>query len=237
MWRDWDCWHIPGFEYEVNTEATKGGVGAKVMALCTGLIVSGSLAEYSLVYDGATPGAAVLQAQKAAEAGRMTVEQARLIEQRYRINLPGKRLAIQGVAMGAESNGKDKETATLERQIQQILERAGASADLLIPQGVQWLADEVARLTPLAADGEQYRTDLVEAGVGEAVRAFGAEAGEKKRTMLQTASLETIKEFTSSWRDIGDSKLPGGRQSTDEPLADPPQVEWKSVKIGGMAKA
>jgi hypothetical protein len=239
MWRSWDCWHIPGVEYEQDTKPTKGGSSAKVMQLCTGLIVDAHLSEYSLVYDGATPGAAVLQAQRCAEAGKLSIGQARLLEQRYRVRLPDKHTMVKGAAMAGNTNGRhdDQETPLDLRTIQQILERASAPADLLIPQGVQWLADEVARLAPLAKDGEQYRTDLIEAGVGEAVRAFGAEAGEKKRAMLATASLDTIKEFTSSWRDIGDSKLPGGRTTTDEPLADPPQMEWKPVHLGGMAKA
>lgn len=239
MWRSWDCWHIPGVEYEQDTKPTKGGSSAKVMQLCTGLIVGAHLSEYSLVYDGATPGAAVLQAQRCAEAGKLSAGQARLIEQRYRVRLPDKHITVKGIAMGGNTNGRnDEHDAPPElRAVQQILERVGAPPELLIPQGVQWLADEVARLTPLAKDGEQYRTDLVEAGVAEAVRAFGAEVGEKKRAMLTASSLETIKEFTSSWRDIGNVKLPGGRQSTDEPLTDPPQMEWKPVKIGGMAKA
>jgi len=237
MWRDWDCWHIPGFEYEISSQGSKGSNGAKVMQLATGLIVDAHLAEYSPVYDGATPGAAILQAQKAAEAGRITVSQARLIEQRYRINLPGKRLVVQGVSMGAESNGNGGSVLPDERALQAILERAGVPSDKTGLDRIQWLADEVRRLAPLAKDGEQYRTDLVDAGVAEAVRAFGAEAGEKKRAMLQKADLADIKEFTESWRAIGDSKLPGGRATTDESGASSEGFAWKKAMVGGLSKS
>lgn len=94
MWHDWDCWHMPGFEYEVTTEGSASAVGAKVMTLCTGRIVNARLSEYSLVYDGATPGASVLQAQRMAEAGRLTPQQAQIITQRYRVQLPDKRMQI-----------------------------------------------------------------------------------------------------------------------------------------------
>lgn len=221
MWRDWDCWHIPGFEYETNAEATKGGVGAKVMVLCTGLIVNGSLAEYSLVYDGATPGAAVLQAQKAAEAGRMTVDQERLIRQRYHISLPGKRIASPGFtggSMGGETNGKESGAMLDERVLQALCGRAGVPSDLVGIARIEWLADEVIRLKPLATDGETYRTDLRAAATAEAVRAFGAAAAETYKTTIEGSPIALVKELTTAWRAIGDSVLKGGRKTIDEPL-------------------
>ena len=232
--RDWSCWHVPGMTYEIK-DASADSTTVRT-TLCTALVKNAHLAEVSAVYDGATPGAAVLQAQRAAEAGRLGPEQARLIEQRYRIHLPGKRLAIQGGTMPTpEHNGNGKEPAATPdlRLIQQTLERAGCSPDLLIPAGVEWLAGEITRLTPLAQDGTQYRTDLVALGVAEAVRAFGAEAGAKKEAMLATASLETIKEFTSSWRDIGDVKLPGGRTTTDESNEETP-AGWRKVNAAHL---
>jgi hypothetical protein len=230
MWRDWNCMHIPGFEYEMSAAGSSGSNGAKVMVLCKGKIVDAHLSEYSLVFDGATPGAAVLQAQKAAEAGRLSTSQARLIEQRYRINLPGKRLVTQGATMAGE-NGNGH--APDERALQAILERAGVPSDKTGLDRIRWLADEVQRLTPLAADGTAYRTDLVAQGVAEAVRAFGAENGEKKRAMLEKAELGDIKELTSSWRDIGDSKLKGGRLSTDEPNEETPAT-WRKVNAARL---
>src|SRR5262249_42226362 len=193
MWRDWKCWHIPGVRYK-RTDNPEDAVSDPGGELATGKIVNAHLAEYSPVHDGATPGAAVLQAARCAEAGRLEAGIGRLIEQRYRINLPGKRLVVQGATMPPEQNGKDT-TAADERELQQICERAGVPSDRTGLDRIRWLADEVQRLKPLAADGEQYRTDLVAAGVAEAVRAFGAEAGDKKRSLLERSDLETIKEM------------------------------------------
>lgn len=79
-WRD-GCWrHIPGFEYD-NVD-TKGNVLSR--DLCVALIEDAHLAEVSGVYDGATPGAAILKAQMMAEAGKLIPAIARMIEQRYR---------------------------------------------------------------------------------------------------------------------------------------------------------
>lgn len=235
MYRDWKCWHIPGMSYK-RTDNPEDTMTDPNGALCTGLIVGAHLSEYSLVYDGATPGAAVLQAKRAAEAGRLSLSQARLIEQRYRINLPGTRLVATGATMGAESNGNGGTALPDERELQQILERAGVPSDRVGLDRIRWLADEVTRLTPLAADGTAYRSDLVAEGLAQAVRAFGAEAGDKKRSLLDKSDLETIKEMTQSWRDIGDSKLKGGRLTDDSKNEDAP-VGWKKVNIGGLSKS
>lgn len=89
MLRDWDCWHVPGFEYEVEESGSMGTRGAKVMKLATARVTDAHLAEVSAVYDGATPGAAILKAEQQAEQGRIKPEQARILEARYRIHLPG----------------------------------------------------------------------------------------------------------------------------------------------------
>lgn len=229
MWRDWECWHIPGFTYEVTEPGPAGTTGAKAERLCTGLIIGAHLAEYSLVYDGATPGAAVLQAQRAAEAGRLNPQQLRLLEQRYRINLPGKRSIVSGVtggSMGAEQNGTTEQAAPQtggsdERALQALCERAGVPSDRTGLTRIEWMADEIARLTPLARDGETYRTDLVAAALAEAVRAFGAEAEAEHRAGLEASSLPHIKRMTAAWKQIADAALPAGRQSHDQPDAAP----------------
>ncbi len=230
MWRDWDCWHIPGFEYEVDAdESSAGAIGAKVMKLCTGRIINASLSEYSLVYDGATPGAAVIQAQRAAEAGKITTQQTKLIEQRYRIRLPDRQLSVSGYAKEIIMTEKDKTEVTAPidvRRMQDALKRAGAPDSQLVVDGVDWLAAELLRLKPLAADGELYRKDLVDSGVVEATRAFGAEFGEKCRATLEAGSLELVKQMTEAWRSIGDAKLPGGRQTTEQA----PTEEWQPAK-------
>lgn len=226
MWRDYKCWHIPGVRYK-RTDNPEDAVSDPNGELAWGLIVNAHLSEYSLVFDGATPGAAVLQAQRNAEAGRLTERTAQIIEQRYRVQLPGKRIQTQGATMGAETNGNGGSVLPDERELQTILERAGVPGDKTGLDRIRWLADELARLRPLAADGETYRTDLIAAGVREAVRAFGAEKGEQKRSLLERMPLSDIQDMTASWRDIGDATLKGGRATTDDP--PPSEFQWQKV--------
>lgn len=69
----WDeCPHFAGFMYDIETD---GGMESR---LAVGTIEGARLNEYSLVYDGATPGAAVVKALRAIEGGmvdRATVDQ------------------------------------------------------------------------------------------------------------------------------------------------------------------
>ena len=80
------CTHFPGESYDV-TDAKGNKTGERVTA--EGLIEDARLAEVSIVYEGATPGAGVLKAQRAAEAGKLPPPLARSLELRYRIRLPG----------------------------------------------------------------------------------------------------------------------------------------------------
>jgi len=89
LW-DWDCPHIPGIEYQVTDNA--GHVTGTRRAFAW--IENARLAETSAVYEGATPGAAILKAQMEAESGRIRPEQAAVIRSRYLIDLPDKRTQI-----------------------------------------------------------------------------------------------------------------------------------------------
>jgi hypothetical protein len=80
MMRNWDCFHVPGMRYEVRDPA--GNITGQETAFAW--VENAHLAEVSAVYDGATPGAAVLKAQQEADGGRMRPEVARMLEQRYR---------------------------------------------------------------------------------------------------------------------------------------------------------
>lgn len=81
----WDCPHIPGVKYpQVNKQ---GDVVGDELAFVW--VENARLSEVSAVYDGATPGAAILKAEQEAEGGRLRPEVAGLLEARYRIKLPG----------------------------------------------------------------------------------------------------------------------------------------------------
>ena len=80
----WDCPHIPGVEYDVETRDEQGNITSKRRAVAFAWIDGARLSEISAVYDGATPGCAILKAQREADAGRMTPDVANLLEGRYR---------------------------------------------------------------------------------------------------------------------------------------------------------
>lgn len=86
----WDCPHIPGVEYEVESRNDKGEVTSRRRQVAFAWVDGARLSEISAVYDGATPGCAILKAQREADAGRMTPDVANLLENRYRgIRLTG----------------------------------------------------------------------------------------------------------------------------------------------------
>lgn len=75
----------------------------------------------------------------------------------------------------------------------------------------------VADLEPQAADGRQYRSDLVAEALVEGVRAQGKDFDSPTyEAMLTTAPLATIKRMRDDWQRIGNERLQGGRKSVDD---------------------
>lgn len=240
MMTDYKCYHWPGYSYDISQAADPGQAGSTEKVLCTALVVDAHLSEVSAVYDGATPGAMIQRATAAAADGRLNDKQRALLQTRYRIHLPDRRLVLPGgiketdMQLDMETDRDAglvavRDAVPLERTLNTILEAAGRK-DGTIEERVQGLVDQVRDLTPLAEAGRQYRADLVDAGVAEAVRAFGAEKGAAKRTLLERSDLDTIKELTASWKDIGDRALPGGRLTVPESGAGSGEAfVWKKI--------
>lgn len=136
--------------------------------------------------------------------------------------------------MPPENNGNGH--APDERELQQILERAGVPSDKTGLDRIRWLADEVTRLAPLAADGTTYRAEVRTTALAEAVRALGAEHGQAQQAMIDASPIAVVTQLASAWRQIGDARLPGGRSSSDEPANDDVFV-WKPVKVGGLSQS
>lgn len=91
MLTDWDCWHYPGYEYDLrDDEGHKTGQRAVAIATVEGA----HLSEVSAVYDGACPGAVILKAQRDAPEGRLDEKTARWIENRYHMRFAGPRVSI-----------------------------------------------------------------------------------------------------------------------------------------------
>ena len=223
MLTDWKCEHIPGFTYQVGE-----GDAAKVATLATATIVDAHLSEVSAVYDGATPGAAILKAQREMDAGRLDARQAGLLEQRYRVRLvqPARTyggatlegqndvtLPVSGETPPADTAGEWVEAARA------ILQRMGATGDDLVDQ-VRWAEAKINELRPLADDGRAYRQSLVDEALAEGTRALGAGFdADLYRGVLATANLEQVKRMRDDWRGVGDRLFAGGPvvQNSNEP--------------------
>ena len=230
MW-DWDCPHVPGMRYEI-----KGNDGVMRVVLATYAVDGAHLSEVSSVYDGATPRAEILKAEREAAEGRMKPDAVRLFETRYRMKLPEAKRTHAGVTL----EGKKLEFEQIVNQVREVLaiddktDLAGAvvqlKTELESNRGAQVALvaaqTEIAELTPLANDGRAYRTDLIDAALVEGVRAFGDKFAKETYTdVLKRASLAVIKQLSSDWQAIGDSRFTGGRQSEDK--GDKPEAETK----------
>lgn len=106
MLRDWDCFHIPGMKYD-RIDPASNRTENDILAFAW--VHDARLAEVSAVYEGATPGAAILKAVREAEAGRITPMARTVIEQRYRYTLPTHRTRVQGVTLDEPTDTKEKE--------------------------------------------------------------------------------------------------------------------------------
>jgi len=230
MW-DWDCPHVPGMKYEV-----KGSDNVMRIVQATFAVNDAHLSEVSSVYDGATPRAEILKAEREAAEGRMKPDAVRMFETRYRMKLPeakrthagvtleGKKLEFEKIVndvRGVLAVDADADVVNTVVQLKTELEsNRSAQAALVAAQ------DKVVELTPLADDGRAYRSDLITEALAQGIRAFGEKfAKETYEDVLKRASLAVIKQLSGDWQAIGDSRFTGGRQSEDK--GDKPEAEAK----------
>lgn len=145
--------------------------------------------------------------------------------------------ATKPAASDAEARVSEltRQVAELRGQLAEATRRAAAAGDaearaetLLrqVSDLTQQLAEgsrQLAELTPLAADGRQYRRDLVDEMLAEGVRAHGAGFDEKTyRGLAGSASLEVIKRMRDDFAAMGNARFPGGRQSIEGGETPPP---------------
>lgn len=202
----WDCRHFPGLKYE-----SKEGDTVKT-ELATFTIEDARLSEVSGVFDGSTPEAMVRKAQQHAAQGLLNQKQIEVLEQRYRT-----RLAVRTVHPVKEERKMD------EKELNELKTLLGVgSGDAIVSRSkevVTSLATAEARikdLEPQAAEGRQYRADLVTSALAEGVRAHGNDfKTEEYKTILESAPLSTIKSMSADWKRVADAALPGGRRSAD----------------------
>lgn len=200
----WDCRHYPGLKYE-----TKEGDTVRTL-LATYEIDGAGLSEVSGVFDGSTPDAMILKAQRAAKAGELTQDQAYLLENRYRIALPLTRSFAPAVPKQGESKMKEEDVV----KVRTIL---GVASEDEIVAGVETLKSRAVTLEAEASEGRQYRLDLVQEALTQGVRAQGTQFDKTTyEEVLKTAPLATIKRMRDDWKGVADKLLTSGRQSLDD---------------------
>jgi hypothetical protein len=219
-----ECQHFAGATYAVGERGDRN-------VLATVSIDGAHLAELSAVFDGATPGAMVRKAERAARAGEIEPETKRLLEARYRVELParvvsaGVDLSGRGLARGAReaAGGKHMDIETLfndaRAAVSEVMtdEMEPGAAIRHLASEITRLQADVERLTPLADDGRAYRDDLVADALAEGVRAYGEDfAEETYRGVLESAPLETVKRMRADWARTAESRFAGRRQTVDE---------------------
>src|SRR5687768_8016648 len=93
----WDCRHYPGLKYE-----EKEGDTVRTL-LATFTIEDARLSEVSGVFDGSTPEAMILKAQRGAKNGELNQKQVEQLEQRYRVKLPAPPMIVNGISLSPTS--------------------------------------------------------------------------------------------------------------------------------------
>ncbi len=235
----WDCRHFPGLKYE-----EKEGDTVRTL-LATFTIEDANLSEVSGVFDGSTPEAMILKAQRFAKSGDLSEKEVDLLENRYRIALPVRTIhtvvqdapKVQPLAQPKVQPPKvqdvtseikiHEETKMDEKDFTRVV---GILVDTkIIPEGeretvddtqiagfVEQLAGRVKALEPQAEEGRQYRKDLVVEALAEGVRAYGNDFDKDTyEATLNSAPLATVKRMKADWKSVADKILPAGRTSVD----------------------
>lgn len=225
----WRCPHFAGMVYEVE----ENGVIRNVRATVT--IENATLHEVSAVYDGATPGAVILKARTAAIEGRLQPKEVEQLERMYRAAIPMARqfagvdtgsavpnqeersvdlnsvLDKHKIGMGAE--GEARATA-LESRLSELMTAEGKLT--AATEEVATLTARVKELEPQAAEGAQYREDLIADALQQGVRAKGDTFDQERYEKLlrsPSSSLESIKLLRDDWAAEGNKRFAGGRKS------------------------
>jgi len=228
---DYECDHIPGMSYSATKDPNQEPSDENTEnRIAFAWVDNARLSEVSAVYDGATPDAMIVKANREYRAGRLKGNQLDAFEQRTRIHLPRSE-KFRGYELNSEQGENDMGTKADEasgtpdklvaREVAFEARSCGLDCtdDADVLDTVKAMRAEIERLQPLAVqaqEGKELRTILVEETLEEGVRAFGDSFDkEAKLRMLDGLSVETVKEMRSSWKEIGDAKFSGKRQTVD----------------------
>lgn len=142
------CRHIPGIEYDTTDKS--GNVTGRIV--CIAYVENARLSEVSVVYDGATPGAAIRKAQSEAEAGEIRPDVVDIIEARYRIKLPNSGKRYAGVDVPDGGRTVDSNKVELEGEVKEETRVIGAGEERKVEEVAPPATEEVVEVSSRSAD-------------------------------------------------------------------------------------
>jgi hypothetical protein len=203
-WMDWDCFHIPGLTYLFDPKDPESD-----RATAIGLVDGAHLAEYSLVFDGSTPGCGLIKAYREVDAGRVNVDQARSIENRYRVRLSGNPTSNRFAGWSQTKDG--------------VAVPADRTADAAVPEEPVKVADAAVRQStdpatttptqesapmPSAEDERKKKTNEPD-GDAEDIQDGGADEDTEKSTATADDAADAGDEGADEGTDDGKKKSDG----------------------------
>lgn len=212
----WRCPHWPGHEYELEDRDEKGNVTNKRTEIATGWVEDARLSEVSAVYDGATPGAVILKAERQIASGEMTYAVAAQLNSRYRgLNLQpsAARLIAVGIPdQQMEASMSDQRKPTSEPAAPAPVPNDTAPAAPLAADAAARAVAGIAAILAEAGIAEADRADVV-AGVRTLAARFKAESemaeiGRRYRSnLIEEALKEGVRAFGNTFNVEGRRSL------------------------------
>lgn len=212
----WRCPHWPGVEYETEKRDDRGEVIEKRTELAFAWVEDATLSEISAVYDGATPGAVILKAERQIEEGRMSPQVARMLNSRYRgLNLQpsAARLIAVGIPdQQMEASMSDQRKPTSEPAAPAPVPNDTAPAAPLAADAAARAVAGIAAILAEAGIAEADRADVV-AGVRTLAARFKAESemaeiGRRYRSnLIEEALKEGVRAFGNTFNVEGRRSL------------------------------
>jgi hypothetical protein len=238
------CRHIPGLVYRVQR-----GKGEEDAERAAAWIHDAHLAEVSTVYDGATPGAAIIKAQRMAECGRLNWGQTRWIEANYRIKLPGRERHFAGYdprrGTDTQVQGDHRMSGPLPREYD---DRQGipphtdpdqglpagqepSLADLIAQAGIETTGDLNADLRAMIAGYSRLR-----AAVAAAPPAEPAPAGERARPPVTVSERELADARAYRARLVEEARIEAVRALGNEFDAAFHTQRWQELPLADLER-
>lgn len=202
-----ECPHLAGIEYALGEQGER-------LVVATVAIDGAHLAEHSVVYDGATPGAMLRKAESLARHGELEPEKAAAFELRYKVHLPTRKsfpVPDLEEKRGNEETPASESTGDQPMNYEEIVNEARAALaeasindSIPVAAGIRQLVDRVAQLEaaetavraalPAGAEGSNL-TDRVAALASELTRLQPlADDGRAYRTdLIETAVAEGVR--------------------------------------------